>query len=658
MSFQRKNAAILATASFRRLLAPVLDLPRNVKRLVAVSADIFLCVFATWLAFYLRLGEFANINGYFWLVVGVSVALAVPILSVGGLYQSVFRFAELRAFKVVARALFFYGVIYSCTLMLLRFEGVPRTVGFIQPLLLFVGIVVSRLIVIYSFGEGKNRTSAVVERPNVIIYGAGSAGRQLAMALNNTAEMCVVGFVDDDRNLAGSLISGLPIYSPKDLPRLVSFDDISHVLLAMTSISRSRRNEILNHVAQCGVAVRTLPSMVDLAKGTIDISDLKELDIDDLLGRPARSVRSNLLSEKVTKKKVLVTGAGGSIGGELCCQILRLEPKTLILVENSEFNLYNLLDQLEDIQSKLYTSGRVTVIPLLCSVQDRDRISKIMMTWHPDIVYHAAAYKHVPIVEQNVVEGFKNNVFGTLAVVDAAIAANVSDFVLVSTDKAVRPTNVMGATKRLAEMILQARQSAVGPQICLSMVRFGNVIASSGSVIPKFRYQLKNGGPLTVTHQDVTRYFMTIPEAAQLVIQAAALARGGDVFVLDMGRPINILNLARKMIRLSGLSEKTEENPNGDVEISIIGLRPGEKMYEELLIGDNPEATAHPDILRANEQFVPWEALSSHLRLIDDYLRDEDVKGLRSILEELIDGFANDQMSVDKACVESVITDR
>jgi FlaA1/EpsC-like NDP-sugar epimerase len=423
---------------------------------------------------------------------------------------------------------------------------------------------------------------------------------------------------------------------------------VSDVLLAMPSINRSRRNEILMKISQAKVAVRTLPSVNELAQGKVQTSDLRELDIDDLLGRDAVPPDQVLLAKNIKNKVVLITGAGGSIGSELCRQILDVGPKKLLLVELSEFALYQIHGELS---ARAQDKG-VELIPLLASVQDSRRVNELMGAWRPDTVYHAAAYKHVPLVEHNPAEGLKNNVLGTLTVAKAAAACAVTSFVLISTDKAVRPTNVMGASKRLAEMVLQA-MAAGQSATKFSMVRFGNVLGSSGSVVPKFRQQIKDGGPITLTHANITRYFMTIPEAAQLVIQAGSMAEGGEVFVLDMGEPVKIIDLAKSMIELTGLTLKEASNPEGDIEIEITGLRPGEKLYEELLIGDDPKQTSHPRIMKANERFLDWSSLERRLDVLSQALAKNDVEQMLVVLQDLVTGYQREPTIVDWVHVQS-----
>ena len=472
----------------------------------------------------------------------------------------------------------------------------------------------------------------------MLIYGAGNAGRQLAAAMANSHEMRVVGFLDDDDRLHGHVLNGLSIYSPGDLPGLVTSLHVSTVLLAIPSLSRHRRNELIAQMQRAHVQVRTLPAVTELAQGVVSTSDLRELDIDDLLGREPVSPNHILLGKNITDKVVLVTGAGGSIGSELCRQILAVGPGTLVLVEQSEFALYEIQQEL----AERLDGDSTLLVPVLASVRDAQRLREVMADWKPDTVYHAAAYKHVPLVEHNPIEGIRNNTLGTLTAAQVAMEHGVTDFVLISTDKAVRPTNIMGASKRLAEMALQALADTA-PRTRFSMVRFGNVLGSSGSVVPKFRRQIRDGGPITLTHPDMTRYFMTIPEAAQLVIQAGAMARGGDVFVLDMGDPVKIYDLATRMIELSGLCVKDANNPDGDIEIEITGLRPGEKLFEELLIGNNPRPTSHPRIMKAHEEFLAWPTLQERLGQLENLLDRRDVEGTKQLLIELVSGYAPQQ---------------
>lgn len=620
---------------------PVLALPRWIKRLLALLTDIGLCILAVWLAYYLRIDEWVRLSGdpQFrpGLAAGVALIIAVPLFITHGFYRVIFRHSNLIAVNMVVRAFIFYGLAYVLVVTVLGLPGVPRSIGINQPLLFLAGIGLSRALAYFWLGKSYRRLLKRESIPKVLIYGAGSAGRQLANAMNNSQEMRVVGFLDNDTLLHGQLLNGLRVYDPEELGSIVIDNGISTVLLALPSISRHRRNQILTKIKEAKVGVRTLPSVSDLAMGTVTVSDLRELDIEDLLGRVPVPPNKILLGKNIFEKIVLVTGAGGSIGSELCRQIVDIGPKKLILFEQSEYALYQIQNELE----RRMLDRNIEMLALMGSVQDERLMTEVMLSIKPDTVYHAAAYKHVPLVEHNPIEGVKNNVFGTLTTAKAALKAEVSDFVLISTDKAVRPTNVMGATKRLAEMVLQALAAKDSPnnKTRLSMVRFGNVLGSSGSVVPKFRQQIRDGGPITVTHTDVIRYFMTIPEAAQLVIQAGAMAEGGDVCVLDMGEPVRIFDLAKRMIELSGLTYKDTEHPTGDIEISVTGLRPGEKLYEELLIGDNPQVTSHPRIMRASEEFLQWNTLQDKLVSLHETIHANDPTRIRVLLKELVTGY-------------------
>jgi len=638
-----------------KLAVPILALPRAAKRFVALSVDLGLCVLTVWLAFYLRLGEFVALSGTALWAVAASVGIALPIFVVSGLYRAIFRYSGWPALLAVARAVGIYGLLYASVFTAVGVAGVPRTVGIIQPILLLLFVGASRALARIWLGDQYLSILKRASRPKVLIYGAGTTGRQLAAAMANSHEMQVAGFLDDDERLQGHVLNGLPIYNPADLDNLVTLLNISDVLLAMPSLSRKRRNEILSQICVARVAVRTLPSVTDLAQGKVSISNLRELDIDDLLGREPVTPNHILLAKNIVGKVVLVTGAGGSIGSELCRQILAVSPAKLLLIEQSEFALYAIHQELEEKLAVLDKAMSPVLLPLLASVQDDDRMREIMSTWLPDTVYHAAAYKHVPLVEHNPAAGIKNNVLGTLRTAQAAAENGVSDFVLISTDKAVRPTNVMGASKRLAEMSLQAlaaMQAGIPNITKFSMVRFGNVLGSSGSVVPKFRQQIRDGGPITVTHPEVTRYFMTIPEAAQLVIQAGAMAKGGDVFVLEMGKPVKIIDLARRMVELSGLTVKDEQNPEGDIAIDVTGLRPGEKLYEELLIGDNPQPTVHPRIMKAHEEFIPWDEFEAKLTAMEMALNVNDVGVIRLMLQQLVTGYIPSDDIVDWVYLE------
>ncbi len=628
--------------------ATLLHMPRAAKRLFAVLVDIALCALTVWLALCLRLEHWVQLTPAHSLAIMGAVLIALPLFIRFGLYRAIFRYAGWNAMISLAQAMVLYALFYATVFTVIGIPGVPRTVGVIQPLLLLVTVGCSRVLVRYWLG-GLYRSLLQREHlPGILIYGAGVAGRQLAAALSRGSEHRLVGFLDDDDQLQGNSLDGRTVYDPAELAQLIPNLGVTDVLLALPSITRQRRLDILDALRHFPVRVRTLPGMSDLAAGRVTMSDVRELDIEDLLGRDPVMPDIALLNNLIRGKVVAVTGAGGSIGSELCRQIAAYQPHTLLLVENSEFALYQIHRELESLfgdEADATGSGAVEaepvvrLVPLLASVQDEARMIQIMQAWRPETVYHAAAYKHVPLVEHNPVQGLRNNVWGTWVCARAAQDAGTSNFVLISTDKAVRPTNVMGASKRLAEMVLQAMAAQAAGVTTFAMVRFGNVLGSSGSVVPLFREQIQNGGPITLTHPDITRYFMTIPEAAQLVIQAGAMAHGGDVFVLDMGEPVRIIDLAQRMVELSGLQVKSEQNPTGDIEIQITGLRPGEKLYEELLIGDNPQPTQHARILRAHEIFKPWDELHEVLSMLDTAMQAHDMRSIRALLTQNIHGY-------------------
>jgi FlaA1/EpsC-like NDP-sugar epimerase len=654
--------------TFNQTAACVLAMPRPAKQLLVMTVDTSICILSVWASFYLRLGEYEIFSDTVTIPVlitsATSVALAIPIFVLSGLYRAIFRYSGMPAMMTMARAMFIYGSLFSLIFTFIGVQGVPRTIGLIQPIVVFVLVGVSRAAARVWLGNLYQLEIKKTSLPQVLIYGAGSAGRQLAAGMANSHEMRVVGFLDDDDRLHGHVLNGLNIYNPADLEEVASQKRITDVLLAMPSAPRERRNQILALLSKIKLSVRTLPGLGDIASGKISLSNVRELDIDDLLGRESVKPNGLLLNRNTHNKTVLVTGAGGSIGGELCRQVVKTQPRRLLLLDMSEFALYQIHQELQSalVLDEDKPDESLEIVPLLGSVCDEVRMHEIMDTWKPHTVYHAAAYKHVPLVEHNPAEGVRNNVWGTKVCAEAAVRNGVQNFVLISTDKAVRPTNIMGATKRLAEMVLQAlnetklsadsrtlttNNSSNSIKTCFSMVRFGNVLGSSGSVVPLFREQIKNGGPITLTHSDITRYFMTIPEAAQLVIQAGAMGSGGDVFVLDMGEPVRIYDLASRIVELSGLTLKDELNSQGDIEIKVTGLRPGEKLFEELLIGDDPKPTQHPRILKAHEKFVPWEQLQGQLNSLNLALSVNDVPVIRSFLQQLVVGYQPNGEVVD-----------
>jgi len=614
----------------------LLALPRLGKQIAVVALDVVLAVVATWLAYSLRLDALHWPESAQWRVYVLAPAMAIPVFIRMGLYRAIFRYTGLDALMAIAKAVAIYGTVLFALLVWQRWPDVPRSMGVLQPIIFLLLAGASRALArFWLAGIGSNR---VATEGRVLIYGAGESGVQTAAAIGNARQFTLVGFVDDDARKTGRSINGVTVHAPAKIADLVHKQAVTDILLALPSVTRARRNEIIASLSTIPVHIRTLPGMSDLTSGRVTVSDFKELDIEDLLGRDPVVSEPYVRTRPLAGQVVLVTGAGGSIGSELCRQIVQQEPMRVLLFDHNEFGLYSIHQELQTLcKTKRLT---VELVPLLGSVANSRRLREICQSYRPAWVYHAAAYKHVPLVESNPSEGIANNVFGTLNVAQAALDSAAAHFVLVSTDKAVRPTNVMGASKRMAELVLQGlatQDAASGTRF--SMVRFGNVLGSSGSVVPLFRAQLTAGGPLTVTHPDVTRYFMTIPEAAQLVLYAGAMAQGGEVFVLDMGEPVKIMDLARRMIDLSGLKLRDEHNPDGDIAIAITGLRPGEKLYEELLIGDNPAPTSHPRIMMAHEEFLAWPELEAELGKLRTAADAGDVDGIKSVLSRCVHGY-------------------
>lgn len=628
------------------MLNRILGWSRAAKRMVVVAMDICLGVIAMWLAFTLRLETPHWPSGMQWLAYALAPALAFPIFAKLGLYRAIFRYTGITALITTGKAVAIYGALLLGCLLAAQWEGVPRSVGILQPLLFMLLVGASRALGWLALA---GRSSHAPYR--LLIYGAGSAGAQTAAGLGSMRQYLLKGFVDDDASKIGRSINGVRVHASNALPEVVRRLGITDVLLALPSTTRERRRQIIESLRELPVRIRTLPGLSDLASGRVTVTDFQDLEIEDLLGREPVAPDPGLLGRNLAGTVVLVTGAGGSIGSELCRQIVREGPRQLLLVDHSEYALYSIHHELAALAHQ--GDHACALVPLLASVTYKARMADICRQYRPTSIYHAAAYKHVPMVEANAGEGILNNVFGTLNMVQVALECGANHFVLISTDKAVRPTNIMGATKRVAEMVLQAIAAsprAPFPQLAdsspawtcptrLSMVRFGNVLGSSGSVIPLFRKQIAAGGPLTVTHPDVTRYFMTIAEAAQLVLQAGAMAEGGDVFLLDMGEPLQILELAERMVALSGLTVRDDLHPEGDIEIVFTGLRPGEKLFEELLIGDNPFPTDHPRILRAREEYRPWEELQTLLQALQMAAQAGDPIAMTALLRQLVPGY-------------------
>lgn len=626
----------------RSNIAPVLiSAPRSLKRTAVVAGDGVACVLATILALYLRLGFIPQLTRPIIFLTAFSVALCLSVFWIGGAYRTLFRYMGASTVRLICRNVIFFTIPFAGIFTYYGIIGVPRTIGLLQPPLLLLLVLLERtLLAKATWAAGIGHMSA--NRAKALIYGSGSTGRQLLAALRQNPELVVVGFVDDDLSLSGQTLDGLRVFRPSQLSEVITAYKVSQILLAIPSATRKRRNEIVIDLRRFPVNVRTLPGMLDIIQGRVRVSDLHEVAIEDLLGRTKVAPDSELLRRNITGEVVLVTGAGGSIGSELCRQIIDNAPARLLLLDHSEFGLYAIHRELTHLAS--HEGLNIDIVPILGSVSDPRLVDHVLKTWGPRTIFHAAAYKHVPLVEQNVVEALRNNLIGTWCVARTARKYKTANVVLISTDKAVRPTSIMGTTKRLAEQVLQALASTQ-QDTRFSMVRFGNVLGSSGSVVPLFRAQAHAGGPVTITHKDMTRYFMLIPEAAQLVIQAGAMAKGGEVFLLDMGEPVKIIDLAQSVIALSGLTVRDETNPDGDIEIREVGLRPGEKLYEELLIDSASELSDHPLIMRANESFTSWDDLEPALFNFLELIEKNDEAAIVAELQRLVPEFAGQDIA-------------
>jgi FlaA1/EpsC-like NDP-sugar epimerase len=607
---------------------------RSTKRWAVVLVDAGLCATCCFLSIFLRLGFLPERDTPYALMICVSVGMAIPIFAATGLYREIFSQAGVRTVIAIGRACIVYAFPFTTLFTYIGVWGIPRTLCLIQPILLFVAMSASRLFARYwLFGTNSLRR---LPRRRVMIYGAGSAGRQLAGAIAQSTDMAVLGFFDDDPALFGSLLDGCRIYSPADMAAALDRLSAEEILLALPSASAARRKTIVGEARRAKARIRTLPGLMDIAHGRVDMTQLRDVQIEDLLGRDSVEPDRELMKRSVGNRVLMVTGAGGSIGSEICRRLLELNPAALLLFDSSESSLYEIDYELRQ-RCQEEGSTTIRIEPLLGSINDEARLREIIATWQPEIIFHAAAYKHVPLVEHNVLEGVRTNALGSLALARVAAASKVRKVVLISTDKAVRPTNVMGTTKRVAELIFQAFDQS-SPATQFSIVRFGNVLGTSGSVVPLFRRQIRRGGPITLTDGRMTRYFMTAPEAAELVVQASAMSQGGEVFVLDMGEPVRIRDLAVNMIELAGHSVRDSENPAGDIAIIETGLRPGEKLYEELLIDSQPLPTQHPRIRKAKERWVPLKLLKSRLEhiqaLVDAQQRIELVAALAEMVPE------------------------
>ncbi len=617
---------------------------RSYKRAIMVVADLIALPLALWSSYALRLSEWwpqVYIEMAWWLFVLMPI-VGVYVFMRLGLYRAVVRFMGAQAIWAVVKGVMLLALFLWAAATLFQISFFPRSVPISFALAALVYVGGSRLLIRHYYHW---LIKHYIDKEAVLIYGAGGAGVQLATSLSDGREFYPLGFIDDDKSLWGSTIKGLPIYNPSEVKGLVRSENIKHILLAVANVSNCKRKEMLSKIEGLNARIQTIPSMPEILSGQASIEQLREVQIEELLGRDSVPPLQSLLTKCITNKVVMVTGAGGSVGSELCREIIKHTPKKIILLELSEYNLYKVEQELRGKISSI-NGNNTEIVTLLGAVQNRSKVQRIFQHFSIDTVYHAAAYKHVPIVEHNVIEGVSNNIFGTQVIADESAKAGVGHFILISTDKAVRPTNVMGATKRFAELILQ-NLAMQNNNTIFSIVRFGNVLGSSGSVVPLFRQQIQSGGPISVTHKEITRYFMTIPEAVSLVVQAGSMAKGGDVFVLDMGESVKITDLAKRMIRLSGLEVKDERNPDGDIEIHYTGLRPAEKLYEELLVGADVVGTEHSKIMRANEDFLSCSDIEYSLSKMKQACEKYDYELLRSVLEQSVTGYCPHESVVD-----------
>ncbi len=606
----------------------LLSLSRKAKNLLVMMTDYVVLVFSFWASLSIRINDIYIASGDALFLIIIAPLIALPIFYSFGLYQSFIRYANYRALITLIFAVSIYTLLWFIVVLVSDLIEKPYDFLIINWLttIFFIGGV--RYIARWLLSIKGHSTN------NVLIYGAGSAGIQLHSTILHSPDMKVVAFIDDNKSIHGKSIEGLMVYSKNSLNTVIEKKDVKEILVAIPSMTRSDKSDLLQSLKGLPVVIRMLPSLSDVTAGRVSISDLKKVKIDDLLKRESRKPDPNLLRQDIDGMNILVTGAGGSIGSELCREIVRLRPKNLVLFDISEYALYMLESELleEELDIKLIT--------VIGNVTNQERLEQIIDKYNINTIYHAAAYKHVPMVEKNIFAGVRCNIFGTLSCCNAAISMGVKSFVFISTDKAVRPTNIMGATKRFAEMILQALVEANEiNNTRISIVRFGNVLGSSGSVVPLFRKQIENGGPVTVTDPEIIRYFMTLKESAQLVIQAGSMGSIADIFLLDMGEPVRVVDLARDMIQLSGRSVKDHENPEGDIEIIFTGLRPGEKLYEELLIDDKSKPTKHPKIMQAIEKHPSWREIEDTIRVIENYAKKEDIDGIKKVFIESVDGY-------------------
>ena len=618
---------------FKNTIQYLLKQSRSKKTFILMIIDYLLLVICFELALSIRANEWfiPNLQSSI-LLIFMTPVLAIPIFYFSGLYQSFTRYTSIYSIRILIFGISLYTLIWFLIVLIPNLITKPYDFLIINWLLTVFFIGGIRFI----FREILNIYQADEVRKNVLVYGAGYSGTRLASTINSDVSIKLEGFIDDDKEKQGLSIDGVKVYKREDLDLLIKENDIDEILLAMPSIARSEIRKILQHLNRYPVVMRTVPDMSDYLHGKLSFSSLKKIRIEDLLNRGIREPDTELLSKDIKDQNILVTGAGGSIGGELCKQIIRLKPNSLVLIDIAEYSLYKIERELDELEED------VRILTILANVTNQKRLERIMSQYKIDTVYHAAAYKHVPLVEKNTLAGVRCNIFGTLAICNAALKSKVKSLVYISTDKAVRPTSIMGATKRFAELILQSKSVShkkENSNIRISMVRFGNVLGSSGSVVPLFEEQIQKGGPLTITDPNIIRYFMTIQEASQLVIQAGAMGNSGEIFLLDMGEPKKILDLAKDMIQLSGMSVKDKDNEDGDIEIKFIGLRPGEKLYEELLIDSRSEKTLHPKIMQAIDEGDDWRVLEGYLLRFKIAIENEDYNEITNILLESVEGF-------------------
>lgn len=637
-------------AKMRALILKLLALPRTIRKLLILGLDVVTCLAAVWLAYCLRTGEWNLLSRPVLIFAGIAIVTWIGVALATGTYRSVVRFSGRATVFGLLKSCIIMSAILAVVLLVTAIDGVPRTLSVIHPLVFFFGLSAQRLLLAQLIVGVLHVSRRSSPPKRVLIYGAGRAGQQLALSVRQEPSMRIIGFVDEEISLRNRLLDGKTIWHTTELELALAMEEVDEVFVAIPSAKRSVRRAIVERIRQANgqVRVRILPSVSQIASGQVTIGDLREVQIEELLGRDEVPPHTGLMLKNITGRTVLVTGAGGSIGSELCRQIIRHRPSELVLVEQSEYALYSIECELRDLQGR---DGLGAVIHTeLLNVAADGECERLFARMQPDTVFHAAAYKHVPLVELNPVAGIRNNVFGTLNTCLAAERAGTQNFILVSTDKAVRPTNIMGASKRICELIVQGR-AAEQSHTRYASVRFGNVLGSSGSVIPRFREQIAAGGPLTITHREATRYFMTISEAAQLVIQAGALAENGELLLLDMGNPVRILDLAVAMIELSGLTVLTDENPEGDISIEEIGLRPGEKLIEELLIDSVSERTVHPRIVKAVEPMMHWTDLDRHLKKLRSRLDDGDDERVLCSIKDIVSGYRKYEAATVRSCM-------